>query len=76
MGAAAAVECSCRTKWLALAGHSVLVLCCFIFLFCHCLHRAGVGLMCCTCRTNQRYLGWKQVKKRWGDSDLSFRDLG
>lgn len=40
---AAAVECSCHTKWLALAGHSVLILFCFVFLFCHCLHRAGVG---------------------------------
>lgn len=80
----AAVQYSWNTKLLVLSGHCILILCCFVFFFASkargrkesCLHSAKVEQICCTCRTNWRFLGWKQVKKRWEDSDLYFRDLG
>lgn len=81
--------CGCapfQHSWnlLVFAGHCILILCCFVSFFSSkaggrregCLHSAKVEHICCTCRTNGRFLGWKQVKKRWEDSDPHCRDLG
>lgn len=79
-----ALQYSWNTKLLVFPVHCILILCCFVFFFSSkaggrkesCLHSAKVEQIRCTCRTNRRFLGWKQVKKRWEDSDPYFRNLG
>lgn len=81
----AAVQYSWKTKVLVLAGRRILILCCFVFFFLSKAwgkegRRVGMqgqsGADMLHSRASQGCLGWKQVKKRWKDRDLFFRDLG